>query len=141
MYSIVQQIHSIIRWIYLAGLLGATLRAWYGWRGNRTWSKMDNQLTLSLMIVADVQMLTGVMLYLVLSPITKEIWNDFYGVFYKAAFQFFGIYHLLVMLSSIFLVQLMRKLNQTADSNITRFKQSLLILSIALLVTILAIPW
>jgi hypothetical protein len=141
MYSIVLEIHSLIRWIYLAGIMAAAFRAWYGWRGKRAWIKLDDYLSLSLTIVADVQMLSGILLYLVFSPKTTGIWSDFYTTFYKASFQYFGVYHLFMMLVSVFLLHLLRKLNHSAAYDIIKFKRSLILVLLALMVTILAIPW
>jgi len=141
MYTIVLEIHSFIRWIYLAGTLVTAFRAWYGWRGGRAWIKLDDYLSLSLTIVADVQMLLGILLYLVFSPKTTGIWSDFYTTFYQAAFQYFGVYHLFMMLVSVFLLHLLRKLNNSTASDSMKFKRSLFLVLLALMVTILAIPW
>ena len=70
MYSLVLTLHSVVRWaIVIVGVV-AVVRAWMGWRGNKPWAQLDDRLGLGFTSVMDLNLLLGLLLYFVLSPIT-----------------------------------------------------------------------
>lgn len=141
MYLILLSIHSVIRWIFLAGLILLLLKSWAGWRGKRAWGAFDNRLGMALTIVADVQLLTGALLYLIFSPVTNGIWANFYKVLYSPSFQFFGIFHFLMMMAAVFLLHWMRRQTKSTASDQGKYRWAFLSTALALLLVILAIPW
>ena len=71
MYSSALWLHSLLRWAILLTGLVAWFRAIGGKTANRPWTPKDDLWGLLLTISADLQLLVGLILYLVLSPITK----------------------------------------------------------------------
>jgi len=68
-YGIVLYIHSLIRWAVVAAGLHAAARAWRGRLGEHAWLKADTRAGRILVSVMDLQLLVGLVLYFVYSPV------------------------------------------------------------------------
>jgi hypothetical protein len=76
MYSAVLLLHSWLRWLVLIAGILAVARAVAGMSGNKPWTRADDKGTLLLTIALDIQLLIGLALYAVLSPITRLAFSD-----------------------------------------------------------------
>ena len=79
MYTTVLALHSWLRWAVVLLVLIAIVRALAAGAGRRPWLPLDDRLGLFFIIVLDVQLLLGLVLYFVLSPITQAALADFGG--------------------------------------------------------------
>src|SRR5947208_894193 len=75
MYSLVLLLHSWIRWGALAAGLCATFAAAGDPAGTR--AARTDRAGLAFVTLVDIQLLLGLLLYLILSPFTKEALRDF----------------------------------------------------------------
>src|SRR5579871_6184315 len=108
MYSITLVLHSWIRWVALVGAVGTTLAALM--RRDRTaegWS-------LVAMIGLDLQLLLGLLLYLVVSPNMVEIRAHFGEAMQNAQLRFWAVEHVTAMLVAVVLAHVGRALARKA---------------------------
>ena len=66
MYSFILDLHSITRWIVLITGIVATIAAIIGWVKKKEWTATDNKMGLIYTISFDIQLLLGLMLYLLI---------------------------------------------------------------------------
>ena len=76
MYTVVLGLHNITRWIVLIIGIAAIVRAALGWLGKKEWTALDNKLGLYFTMSMDIQILLGLLLYVVFSPITTAAFSD-----------------------------------------------------------------
>src|SRR5579862_9393115 len=95
MYTLVLALHSWLRWVaLLAGLL--TIYSLVVDRGAASETQSE-RWGLLFMITLDLQMLLGLILYLVLSPFTAEAMRDFGAAMKSPGLRFFAVEHLTLM--------------------------------------------
>src|SRR5688572_33169251 len=101
MYPTVLLLHSWLRWaVVLLGLV-ATLRAIGGAMGGRSWRPVDEKLNRIFVGVLDLQMLVGLVLYFLLSPITKAALSDFGAAMGQSATRYWAVEHWIGMVVGI----------------------------------------
>ncbi len=77
MYAFFLAMHNIVRWVALILAIVATVTAFLGWFGKRQWSERDRKIGSFFGIAMDIQLLLGLLLYFVFSPITRTALQDF----------------------------------------------------------------
>lgn len=140
-YEIVLSLHSIVRWLVLfAGILAA-IKAIIGWIGNRPWQSLDNQLGLLFTISLDIQVLLGLILYFVLSPRTTNAFSNFGDAMGDATARFFLVEHSLMMIVALVLAHIGRSQSKKASPDVNKHKRAAIFFTLALVLTLIAIPW
>src|SRR5262245_24706518 len=110
MYPLVLFLHSWIRWIALVAVVGTTLAALM----NR--ERTAEGWGLVAMIGLDLQLLLGLLLYLVVSPNIKEIMAHFGEAMQNAQLRFWAVEHITAMLVAIVLAHVGRVLARKAKT-------------------------
>jgi hypothetical protein len=64
MYTVISEAHSGWRWLVLLIVAVAVVRALYGWFRDSEWGVWDNRLGISLPIMLDIQLLLGIVLWI-----------------------------------------------------------------------------
>lgn len=141
MYSLVVTLHSLVRWaIVIVGVV-AVVRAWIGWRGNKPWAQLDDRLGLGFTTVMDLNLLLGLLLYFVFSPITTGAFNDFAGAMGNSGLRFYLVEHISVMIVAVIVAHIGRSRSKKAASDTGKFKQAAIFFTLAMVLVLLAIPW
>lgn len=135
-YTAFLVLHSWLRWVALALLVVSIVFA----------AKKDNgpgskKLSLLTMISYDFQLLVGLLLYAALSPVTKAAFADFGAAMKNSAVRFFAVEHIFGMIIAVALVHVGHALGKRAVDDAAAAKKRLIYFAIALVVTLLAIPW
>lgn len=141
MYSFVLFLHSLVRWVVVIAGLAAFIRALLGMSGNRRWSQLDNQLGIGFTSALDLNLLLGLLLYAVLSPITTGAFKDMAAAMGASVTRFFLMEHSLMMLVAIVVAHIGRSRAKKAATDGAKFKQTAIFFGLALLLILLAIPW
>ena len=137
MYTLVLLLHSWLRWVALVAGVGATAAT----LTDRTGTARADWWGLVLMMALDIQMLLGLLLYLVLSPFTIEAMRDFGAAMKNPALRFFAVEHVSLMFATVVLVHVGRVLARKASTPDARRLRLLLCFGLATLLMILAMPW
>ena len=89
----------------------------------------------------DIQLLLGLLLYFVFSPITKTAFQDFGAAMADSELRYFAVEHLLMMVIAVVLVHIGRALSRRADTDNSKYKRAAIFFTLSLLVVLAAIPW
>ena len=138
MYTLVLTLHSWLRWVALVFAI-LTLVALSSDR-SRDGAKAD-RWGLAFMSVLDLQMLLGLLLYLVLSPFTTEAMRDFGAAMKSPGLRFFAVEHLTLMLGAVVLAHVGRVMARKAATPELKRSRLLICFGIATLLMLLGIPW
>jgi hypothetical protein len=141
MYSSALWLHSLLRWAVLFAGLVAWFRAIGGKTANRGWMPQDDLWGLLLTISADLQLLVGLVLYFVLSPITRMGIRNFPAAMQIDAARFFTVEHSFAMLVAIALIHVGRVRVRKAAEPARKHRAAMIFFGIALVVIIISIPW
>jgi len=139
MYTTVLMIHSWVRWLALIAAVGATFAAVRG-KVQGTDSLAD-RWGLFAVTAVDVQMLLGLMLYLVVSPNMQEIRAHFGEAMKNAQLRFWAVEHISAMFAALVLVHLGRVLARKARTLGAKRTRLLVCFGLATVLMILGTPW
>jgi len=141
MYTGFLHLHDTLRWLLLLSLVITLVKYISGWLGNQPWKKTDNILGIVFTSLMDIQLLTGLVLYFFLSPITKLAMSDFGAAMKDPGLRFYAVEHFSMMLIAVILVHIGRAKSKKAKTDSAKFKTSSIFFLIALVVILAAIPW
>jgi hypothetical protein len=139
-YGAVLTIHSWIRWLALLLGVGATINAF---RDPATDSPRPPGAgwDTSFQLTLDVQLLFGLLLYLGLSPFTRDALNDFQASMQVPALRFWAVGHVTIMFAAVGLVRAGRVLAMNAKTPADRRFRRLICFSLAMVLLAAGIPW
>jgi hypothetical protein len=140
MYIAVLFIHSWLRWLVL--LLGFALIvvSVRGWRARADWSARDNRVNVLFLAALDTQVVLGLLLYFVLSPITSAAFPNMGAAMKDAQLRFFAVEHIFTMLIAVAVAHIGR-VRARRKRGAGRYRTTLVMQLIWLVVTLAAIPW
>ena len=141
MYSSALWLHSLLRWAVLVTGLVVWFRAIAGKTANRPWSSKDDLWGLVLTISVDLQLLVGVVLYFVLSPITRIGLRNFATAMQIPPVRFFTVEHAFGMLVAIALVHVARVKIRKSPEAARKHRLAMVLYGIALVIFIVLVPW
>lgn len=137
--SILLSLHDLTRWLVLIFAFWALFSALAGLMKNAPYSKPANLSNLLFMIMMDIQIVLGFILYF------NNGWFDKLkrlGVYMKDSNQrFFTLEHWLLMLIAWILVHAGRTAVKKAATPRAKYKKTLIYFGIALLLILISIPW
>lgn len=140
MYQTLLSLHSVMRWLVLTSLLYAIYRAYRAYTLNTPFSKTNNAIRHWTATIAHVQLVIGILLY-TQSPIIKYFWNNFKEAINNLELVFFGLLHLLLMITAIVFITIGSALSKRKTTDREKFKTMLFWFTVALLLILIAIPW
>ena len=138
MYGIVLNIHSWLRWVVIIAMLWTILRAVLP--GPRPWTPADDRSLRLSLIAIDVQFLLGLLLYIVLSPFTRQAMADMGAAMKSPGLRFFAVEHLLGMVIGIALAHVGAARIRKAPEQ-RRHRIAAIFFVLALLAILASIPW
>lgn len=141
MYIGLLHLHNVLRWLILIAALIVLLKYFIGWFSQKKWQKSDHRLGIIFTVLIDLQLLTGIVLYFFLSPITKTAFQDFGMAMKNADLRFYAVEHALMMLIAVALVHIGWSRSKKAVTDKSRFSQALIFFGIAYVIIIALIPW
>ena len=141
MYEITLALHNLMRWVILIVGALAVLRAAIGYFGKHAWIPADPKIGSYFAIALDIQLLLGLLLYFVLSPITRTALQDFGAAMSVTDLRFYAIEHSLVMVLAVVFAHLGSALSKRAEKPPQKHRAALIWRTLALLAILFAIPW
>jgi hypothetical protein len=141
MYPIILGLHNLVRWVALVLAIVATVRAFLGWFGKRQWSEGDRKTGSYFTIAMDIQLLLGLLLYFVFSPITRQALTNFGAAMGVADLRFFGLEHALYMFLAVVFAHLGSVLARRATESRAKFQRAAIFFGLSLVLLLLGMPW
>lgn len=141
MYTTVLFAHSWLRWAVILLGLFALVRAITGSAARRPWQALDDRVGLAFIIAIDVQILLGLLLYFVLSPITEAAMADFGAAMGNSVLRFWGVEHVFGTVVGAFLAHRGRvRVRKVADEG-RKHKAAAVFIVLALVAILASLPW
>jgi hypothetical protein len=141
MYGIVLLLHSYVRWVVLLTGLVVVVRAITGWRTGRPWTLADDRAQTWFMGAFDLQVLLGLALYFLLSPITGAAMRDFGGAMADSALRYWAVEHAFGMILGMVLAHVGRARLKRLDKDARRHKTAAIFFTLALMAILASVPW
>jgi hypothetical protein len=140
MYTTILVLHSWLRWAALVAGIGATIMAMRDRSGPSGSSQLD-RWGMGLVTLLDIQLLLGLIMYLVLSPTMEAIRANFGGAMKDPVARFWAVEHISGMLVAVILVHVGRVLGRKAISPDSKRMKLFVCFGIATVLMLLSIPW
>lgn len=141
MYTFILAVHNILRWIVLLLLVLALIRSYWGWFGRRDWSGTDKRVSMFFSVSLDVQLLLGLLLYFVLSPITSVAFQDFSASMANPDLRFFVLEHFLYMLLAVICAHAGVITARRVTEPQAKHRRVAIWFTLSLLALLLGMPW
>jgi len=141
MYSILLNIHSWLRWVVLILAVIAIVQALLGWLAKGKYGKLQNIIAASFVGTMHLQLIIGLLLYIVFSPITTAAFSDFGAAMKNSAIRFWAVEHIFVMILAVILVQLGRTFSKKSRTTVKKHRVSFIYFTIALVLMLSRIPF
>lgn len=141
MYPVILTLHSLVRWVVAILAILAVGRAWWGWLGKRPWAALDDKAGAWFTISMDVQLLLGLLLYLVFSDLVAAALRDFGAAMANAGLRYFAVEHAFLMVVAVVLAHVGRARARRATNPSARHRNAAIFFGLAFLVVLVAIPW
>src|SRR5262252_5910549 len=139
MYTAILIAHSWVRWLALFFGLAATFALLTDKRADA--GSRAQRMTISFMGVLDLQMLLGLVLYFVLSPLTRELLNNFGQAMRDPQLRFWAVEHATMMFVAVILVHVGRVLARNAKTPESQRLRLLTCVGFATFLIVLGTPW
>ena len=140
MFDVVLVLHSLLRWFVILAGIWAVARAIGGLRAGRAWNGTDDKAGLLFTVSLDVQILLGLLLYLVLSPITTGAFHDMGEAMRNGYVRFWVVEHVAAALVAVALAHVGRiRLRRAAPD--AKHRRAILFFGLALAAVLVAVPW
>ncbi len=137
MHTILLDLHSINRWLVLiAGCYAIFIYA-RGCFGRHAWTEAARRPGVVFAMLFDIQLVLGLILYFVFSPITTK---GFAYVMENPASRFFVMEHSVMMLLALIFIHAGGSMIKKAKPD-AKYKRAVIFYGIALLIILIAIPW
>ncbi len=133
-------IHSWLRWVALLLGTAATLNA-FRHRGDTSERPRGPWWDTFFMLALDLQILFGLLLYLGLSPFSREVWNNAGVALRDPALRFWGFEHALMMFGAAAAVRVGRVYAIGIKTSAVRRNGRFVWFGVAVLVMLAGIPW
>lgn len=140
-YTIVLTLHNITRWLVIVFGILAIVRGFTGISRGRKWDKADDRAGMLYSTLLDVQLLLGLLLYFLLSPITTLALKDFGAAMANAALRYFSVEHAFIMLLAVIVAHVARALSKKAKTPRRQHLTAAVGYAISFLMILAAIPW
>jgi hypothetical protein len=141
MYPTVLLLHSWLRWAVILLGLAAAIRALTGAARGRPWVAADDRTSRLFVHALDLQLLLGLVLYFLLSPITKAALSDFGGAMKVSAMRFWALEHWLGMVIGITLAHIgIARARRISDGR-RRHRVLAVFFVLALIAILASVPW
>jgi hypothetical protein len=140
LYSFIKEAHSGWRWIVLVLAIAAVIDFAMGLISKRSFKPIDNRLSLFYMISCDIQLLLGLLLYFVLSPVTQSAFQDGNEMSDPTA-RFYAVEHPVTMLLAIVFAHVGRIASKKASADSKKFQRGLIWFLLSLIFMLSRMPW
>lgn len=141
MYNTLLFAHSWVRWIALILFLVVLFTSIQGLTGNRNYTKSNKSLAAALMGTLHLQLLFGLLLYFVYSPITTTALKNMKLAMKVADVRYWAVEHISVMILAVVVAQIGSIRVKRSSVSKKKFRLQLIFFGIALVLILSRIPW
>jgi hypothetical protein len=132
--------HSLARWLVLLAVAVRIGMAAQGWFGGRSWTPADNRVGLIAMILADLQLTVGVVMFLFLSPSAKQAMSDVGAAMKDAHLRQVLVEHPTMMVLAVVALHVGNVLARRAQDDAGKHRVACLSAAAAMVLMLLGLP-
>jgi hypothetical protein len=140
-YSLFLTLHNLTRWLVVIFALLAIARAFQGWIRKQEWGKSDDRAGILFTSMVDMQVLWGLVLYFLFSPISPQLVANFGEAMKSPFIRYFGLEHVVIMLVGLILAHVGRAISRKAKDAVGKHRAAAIGYTFSILVILSAIPW
>ncbi len=133
-----QHLHNLMRWVILILAVLTLVKSFSGMSNKKAFTAGDRKTALFLMISADVQLLLGLLLYMMKGWMSSFSQG---GVMANAVSRFWAVEHIFGMVVALVLIHLGFSAAKKNTDDATKFKKLFWFTLIALVIILATIPW
>jgi hypothetical protein len=134
-------LHNVLRWLVILVGIVALLRSIRGVIGNAAWTRRESLSLSAYAQTISLQMLVGLFVYFVLSPVGVRALGDMRTAMRDAEIRFFAVEHPLVMLLAVALAHIAVARTRKATTDAARYRSAAILLTLSLLLVLARMPW
>jgi hypothetical protein len=112
-----------------------------GLSARKEWTSLDHRWGMMFTLTMDIQFLLGLVLYIYLSPITREVLSHFGSALQDNNQRFFSLIHALYMVLAVAFTHLGSVLPRKTDNALVKHQRAATFFTLAVFCIILGIPW
>lgn len=139
-YQISLFLHSWNRWLILVAGILVIATAIKGLTGKLEYSPFQRRWALIFMSSLHLQLLVGLLMYFVLSPVTMQALNDFGTAMKDSVLRFWAVEHAFVNILAIVVAQVGSIAVKRSNLSAVKHKKTLIWTGIALILILAMIP-
>jgi len=133
--------HNLIRWLVLIAGIIALVSAFGGWSGRKPMTAGVRRWGALFVATLDLQLLIGLILYFVASPITKAAFQNMAVAMKDHEMRFFTVEHTTYMLIAIIAAHVGSFLSRKGRTDLRKYRGAVIGYGISLLIILAGIPW
>lgn len=141
MENLLLSVHNLLRWAVLIAGVWAFVAAVTGITGKKPFTANDNRIGLLFTLFMHLQILLGLLIYFVTSPMMKVIFNDFGAAMKNSEMRFWAVEHILAMIIAAVIITIGRSKSKKAADDLAKHKKAAIFYGIGLLLILMMIPW
>lgn len=126
--------HSLLRYLILAGLLIVIVRSLAGWMNKKPYTGFDNKVSLYLFIFTHIQLLIGLVQYMVSDTVQFNA-----GTMKNKELRYWAVEHITIMLMAIVLITVAYISVKKITTDEAKHKRMFVFNALALLLILVAI--
>ncbi len=115
--------------------------AYSGWLGRRDWTVNDRKIGVFFSSAMVLRLLSGVILYIVLSPTTQTAFSEFGLDMCIADAGFFTLENILYMVVAVIFVYIVIPMVLKATPSVYKHRRAALLFNLVRLAFVVAMPW
>lgn len=141
MYSILLIAHSWVRWVVLLAALVALARSVPGWSGKRPWTPADDTAGRIFAGALDLQVVIGLLLYFVFSPLLATIRQHLSQAMSDDAMRYWLVEHPFGVIVALVLAHIGRVRIRKATDPARKHRLAVIFFGLALVALAASVPW
>lgn len=140
MYTGLLHLHNLLRYVIVILLIVTIVKSFIGWFNKKTYTPLDDKLSLFLFISAHVQLLVGLAVYF-MSPIVDIALDDMKVAMGNSSLRFWAVEHISSMILGIIIISLGRIMAKKASTDGSKFRRQAVYFTLGMIIIFSAIPW
>lgn len=134
-------LHNVLRWVVVVVAVVTLVRMFSGVFRARPWQAADTKWGKWFTMALDIQLLVGLVLYFVLSPLTTAAMANMGAAMSDSTLRFFAVEHSLMMVVAVVLAHVGAVLVRRATTDAARFRRGAIWFTLTVLIIAASIPW
>ncbi|GIW21981.1 MAG: hypothetical protein KatS3mg068_0988 [Candidatus Sericytochromatia bacterium] len=141
MYPILLILHKLLMWAVIALFILNIFNFISKKSSNKEWDNKDTMLSKIFMIIFDIQITIGLVLYFLFSPITKTALLAGKEMMKNSELRFYTVEHIFTMLIAIAIAHVGLIKLKNKEKSVDKYKTGIIFFIISFILVLSRIPW